>query len=362
MVNNKNRKMSQRIYLLLLTVLIAVKCYGQDTTYQPPQVGIAIVTADSIITMKVWGHHKMGQTGKEDTATLQDYWHLGSNTKAVTGVIAAKLVEQGKIKWTTPFFELFPTWKKDALPAYHNITLEQLLSHRAGIRAYTSGVEMLTVPKKEGTVADKRKAFSQYVLTQEPVNTENKFTYSNAGYSLAAAMLEKASDKTWEELVEDIINKQLKLHAGFGWPNLKDEHQPWGHWANMGKIMPVAGNIEYNLAMSEPAGDLKMTLPDYVRFIQLNLKGLKGDATYLKPATWQYLHSGVEGYAIGWSHVDQNGKQYSEHMGSAGTYLCYTLINVTSGKAIIIVTNEGTQKAQKYLMDTRNKIMAGTLR
>jgi len=311
--------------------------------------------------MRVWGHHKMGQKGKADTASLNDYWHLGSNTKALTGLIAARLVEQGRLSWDTRLLELFPEWEPDIVLAYNQVTLKNLLSHRAGIRPYTSGLEKMAVPKMEGSIAEKRTAFVKYVLTQQPIKTGLQFAYSNAGYAVAAAMLERATGKTWEQLVEEQINKPLNLNAGFGWPNLTDEHQPWGHWENMGKVLPVGPDVDYDLSLMEPAGDIKMTLPDYVKLIQANLKGLKGDESYLKKDTWQFLHSGVEGYAIGWSHQEKDGKQYSEHLGSAGTFLCYVLIDVTKGKACIVMTNEGTDEAQKYLMETRNKLIAGKL-
>ena len=54
------------------------------------------------------------------------------------------------------------------------------------------------IPPFKGTNPSKRKQFGQFVLTLEPakIDSTQKFVYSNAGYTLAALMVEKVTNKS----------------------------------------------------------------------------------------------------------------------------------------------------------------------
>ena len=137
--------------------------------YKIPQIAFAIVSVDSINEIQTLGFHKIESKKKEDEAKINDYFHLGSNTKAITGFICAYLVEQKKINWETKFFDLFPKWKKKSNKAFYNITLEDLLSHRARIQPFTSGNEYKKLPKFAGTKSEKRNCFVLYQKKKQSV-------------------------------------------------------------------------------------------------------------------------------------------------------------------------------------------------
>lgn len=325
---------------------------------QIPELGFAVVSADTILELKILGFNRIDLKNGHTEANISDYFHLGSNTKAITGFIAAYLVENNKIEWTTKFFDLFPCWKKQSNPAYYHITLADLLSHRARIQPYTSGLEYQQLPKFKGDKSDQRKQFSKYLLFQNPVkNSKKVYNYSNGGYSIAALMLEKVSGETWEKLTKQIMSK-ANLDVQFGWPNKLGLNQPYGHWIENDTLKPVSPSVDYNLALGEPAGDISMTLPDYARFIQLNLQGLSGRNNILKAGTYHFLHFGLEDYSIGWANVNNADKQLSEHSGSAGTFFSYALINKNKNLAYIIVANSatpGTQEGIFKLLDRLRK-------
>jgi D-alanyl-D-alanine carboxypeptidase len=141
--------MYQKPLLTIALLITYLTCNAQNiqiaeslrVKYGIPELAFAVLTADKVIEEQYLGYHKTGQTAKDDTARKTDYFHLGSNTKAITGFIAAYLVEKNKIKWSTKLFDIFPEWKKQANPAYYQVTLQDLLSHRAKIQPYTSGGE-----------------------------------------------------------------------------------------------------------------------------------------------------------------------------------------------------------------------------
>lgn len=335
--------------------------YGQKTSlfadsirkeYKIPELSYAVVNGSSTVELAALGKHSIGLP---DTATLNDRFHIGSNTKAMTAFMIAKYVEKGKLNWTTKFFDLFPDWKNTSKPAYWNITLQDLLSHKAGIQPF-QGENDPEIPVFKGTKAEKRKQFGQFVLTVEPVkpDVQNPFIYSNAGYTLATLMVEKATRKTWEQLVEKVFNKDLKLNVKLSWPENQKQKDTWGHSTNNDTLTPVASVNDYQLDYTEPAGDLNIKLTDYIKFIRLNLNGLEGRDNYLKAETYTFIHKGSKDYAMGWFNVYEKGKELSVHSGT-GAFTYFTVVHIDRQKLIayIIFTNAfnpGTQQGVRLLM------------
>lgn len=349
------RKISTIIFLSITTI-----SFGQKTTpfadsirkaYHIPEINYAVIDSKSTIEIAALGLHSIDL---KDTATLNDRFHIGSNTKAMTAFIIAKYVEKGKLQWTTKFFDIFPEWKSNSKPEYENITLQDLLSHKAGIQPF-QGEGDPQIPDFKGTNPEKRKQFGQFALTLDSMfpDEQNPFIYSNAGYTLATLMLEKVTGKSWEQLVNKVFNKDLKLDVKFSWPENQQNKDTWGHIYENGKLTPVSSTIDYHLNYTEPAGDLNIKLKDYIRFIQLNLQGLQGQNNYLKSETYKFIHKGIENYSLGWFNIYENGKELSTHSGTAGTY--YTLVHIDRLKntAYIIFTNsfnDNTQQGVRLLM------------
>ncbi|MDY3317616.1 serine hydrolase [Riemerella anatipestifer] len=321
------------------------------TKYDIPEMAFAVVTKDTILVQKVRGHHRITEKKGRPNASFEDLFHLGSNTKAITGFISAYLVEQGKIKWKTKFFDLFPKLKKSSNVKYHSITLEDLLCHRANVQPFTSGEEYSKLPKFKGTKQQKRTKFGEYVLRLSPIENKNTYNYSNAGYSIAAMMLEKVSGKSWEQLIEEVLKTKLEIDFRLGWPSRNAKNQPLGHWLEGGKQVEVLPNINYDLNLAEPAGDLSMNIHNYSKFIQLNIKGLSGERNILTPETYQYLHTSKKDYSIGWGNYQDKIQEISDHSGSDGTFFSYAQIDRKKHLGYIILVNSGTAEAQKGVFE-----------
>lgn len=80
-----------------------------QTLYQIPELSYAVVDDKRIFEIAAIGKHSVNLP---DTATLNDRFHIGSNTKAMTAFIIAKYVEMGKLQWTSRFFDIYPEWKE----------------------------------------------------------------------------------------------------------------------------------------------------------------------------------------------------------------------------------------------------------
>jgi len=349
----------------LLFIFVSVSIFAQDiirfadsirVAHNIPALGFAVIKSDTILLEKVIGVRQVNTT---DSVTSNDRFHLGSNTKAITSFIAGTLVKEGKIKWDTKLFELFPEWKSQSRKEYASITLQDLLSHRARIQPFTNGNEFTKLPVFEGTTSERRLAFSQWLLRQKPVKLKGKrYVYSNAGYAIAAAMLEKVSGKSWETLVTETLNSKLHIDPAFSWPNLVNTNQPWGHEKSTGIQKATPPEHPYKLdPMIASAGDINMTVHDYALFIQQNLKGLLGKESFLSQSTLEFIHYGSPEYAMGWGWGLQDGQHISTHDGSAGTFYCHTWIMREADLAIFVVANAADEKTIKGIYELREYLM-----
>lgn len=311
---------------LIFLASASVVCFGQNnvqfadsirTTSNIPELSYAVITGNSILEIRALGYHSIDLN---DEATINDRFHIGFNTKAMTAFMIAKYVEKEKLNWTTKFFDIYPEWKNDSKPEYYNITLQDLLSHRAFIQPF-QGFDDPVIPDFKGTTRQKREAFGKFVLKQEPVKSDSlhTFVYSNADYTLATLMLEKVTKKSWEKLVNKVFNNDLMLNVSLSWPENQKRKDTWGHSSENEKLTPIPSNTDFHLDYTEPAGDINIKLTDYIKFIQLNMQGLNDKDNYLKASTYRFIHNGIENYSLGCFNIYENGKELSTHSGTAGT-------------------------------------------
>lgn len=327
--------------------------------YKMPAMAAAIVRSDQI-EVAVSGERRLGS---RIAVQLEDRFHLGSTTKAFTAHWAGALVEAGLIKWETKVLDVFPHWKDDAFKTYHHITLSDLLCHRAYIKPFTGAQEIAQVPRFPGSAMEQRRAFAKWLMRQNPakIGAQDGYTYSNAGYSVAAAMLEKVSESSWETAVEADILEPLGITGVFGWPTDANPEQPFGHHS----IHPLDSNLRPVTARNmfpmpdflAPSGDLSLSVGDYTKFVQAHLKGLRGQDNLLTSKTYDYLHYGRENYAMGWTRLLKKGVHISTHDGSAGTFYSHTSILKEKDLAIVIFINASNVYAAKAVYSLKKRLM-----
>lgn len=355
---------------LILSLLILISSCKKDRNLKElaehlrkknniPGMAVAVIKADTILEMFTLGYRRHRHP---DKIQLDDLFHIGSNTKAMTSFVAARLVEQSLLDWSSRFIDLYPDWKNEIDSLHWDITLGDLLRHRAEIKPYWTEEEFDSldlIPIYSITKLDRRREFSKYVLNQAPTIPEHKdFRYSNAGYSVAAQMLEKASNLSWEQLLLKVFNEDLNLEIGFSWPNKIDKNQPWGHWTENGKLSACPPEDDYNIDYLEPGGDVHISLPNYCKYIQLNMQGLQGVDNYLSSSTYDLLLNDRKDtiYACGWANFIQDDHHYSWHAGSAGTFLAQTFIDKAESVAYIFLLNTNSPDAWEVLAELRKKM------
>lgn len=313
-----------------------------------PGLGAVTVSADGVVDRAVTG---VRAKGSEAAIELDDPWHLGSNGKAMTAVLAAVLVDKGLIDWDDAVTDHLSDLNVAIHADWRFATLTQLLTHCSGLPANVSRLKMISLA---GTDDDRdatadRRDYAEAVLDDPPLHEPgSRFVYSNAGYVVAGAMLEAASGEPFADLMRKHVFEPLGMtSAGTGPPGSADKlDSPRGHRPGLLGFGPVKpGALADNPPALTPAGRFHMTLADYGRFLAEVIRGNRGDGRLLDQAAHRFLvEPGCsDDYAKGWGVADGR----LAHAGSNTMWLVMARVDLEQGLAAAIASNDGRIDRQR---------------
>ena len=201
-----------------------------------PALAAAVFKEGVVISCGAVGTRR---AGREIPVTIEDRFHLGSDSKAFTSLLAGQFVEAGKLRWDSTLAEVFPEMKDKMDAEFAMITLEQLLSHSSGLADTPALLDLINRSYLQEGNMDEVRYWMVKEIAPKPLDHArgSKFDYSNLGYIIAGAILERLGGKTWEELVTERIIEPLGLKsAGFGpQASLGKTDAPLGHLMVDGK-------------------------------------------------------------------------------------------------------------------------------
>jgi D-alanyl-D-alanine carboxypeptidase len=132
-----------------------------------------------------------------------------------------------------------------------------------------------------------------------------------------------------------------RIHQ-YAWPNLTDPLAPCGHWFQSNQFHAEdAGTWLRPNAILYPAHDININLPDYIKFLQENLRGLQGKKTKLNQQSFEYLHFGLLDYSMGWHNGVLEDNSFSFHEGISLLFNCRAEILKEKNIGIIVMCNSG---------------------
>jgi CubicO group peptidase (beta-lactamase class C family) len=309
-----------------------------------PALAGAIVTSQGLDAVGAVGVRK---AGTDVHVTVDDQWHLGSDTKAMTATLLGVLVEQGKIRWDSTIGEVFPDIAPKLPPKIRAINLVQLLSHRAGLPHDFQWLLYVVYGNLRAQRLAVVKDLASVDLVADP---GTKFGYSNAGYVVAAAMAEKVGDDSWENLITRFVFQPLGMTSvGFGGAGTAGKiDQPWGHTAG-GVPFPFHGEMVDNLPVMAPAGCVHCSLSDWAKFVADQLRGARGEKSLLKPDTYKKLQTPAfdDDYALGWMLLKRSwaGGKTLYHAGTNTMNIAVVWLAPAKDVAFLACTNEGSDDA-----------------
>jgi CubicO group peptidase (beta-lactamase class C family) len=230
---------------------------------------------------------------------------------------------------------------------YKNATYLHLLSHRSGLPANIPLVAFAQFKRDNDDPRTERVAFSRMALEMAPAAAiERTLVYSNNGYVVAGAMMEKSTGASWETLVREHIFVPLALSsAGFGAPGVAGRiDEPVGHAKGLIGDKRVAHElgrgVTDNPAALGPAGRVHMAAADILRYLDAHRER---SALFLAAASWERLHTPPYGgsYALGWGL--RPGPSLW-HNGSNTLWYAEVVIDRSRGVSAFAAANDGFTK------------------
>lgn len=268
-------------------------------------------------------------------------WHLGSNTKAMTALLYAVLVDDGACEWGATLSELFPDI--DVHRDLATASVEELMAHAAGLTDQgINGMWLMARRMDHGSPAAQRQAFAREWLGRAPTAPRGRFAYANANYIVLGAAIERVMGMEWEEGLRRRVFAPLGIvRAGFGAPR---QRELWGRHSSGEKLVPAdPEGLADNPAVFGPAGTVHMAPAEYARLLSLYLRG---GAPLLRKKTLSSLLSPPSlnlRYAGGWGLVGGDAAlgRMLMHDGSNTLWYARALIDTAAGFAYAAGTNRG---------------------
>lgn len=303
--------------------------------------GVALVAQGGrVLLHKGYG---WADAGKQSPFRPDTAFDIGSVTKQFTAAAIVKLVEQGKVGFDDTLDRYFP----DVPPGKRAITVHQLLTHTSGLPdAVGDDYEKLT---KAGLLERAWRA----ELSSEPGKV---YRYSNVGYSVLAAVIERASGKGYEEFLRANLFLPAGMNrTGYVLPDWPKEHlargitrrgRDWGTpldhpWDKSGPYWNLLGNG----GMLSTAGDLYLWQRALERGTVL---GKDGAARMFTPHVKEGLISSTH-YGYGWSIAKSpRGTRVIEHNGGNGIFYANLQWFVDEKTLVVLASNDARHPAMRF--------------
>ena len=259
--------------------------------------GAALVARDGEIVLNDGYGMAIRSKGLENSAGT--VFSTGSITKQFTAAAIMKLEMQGRLHTHDALEKHLGGVPQDKA----GITLHHLLTHTAGVSA-SSGHDYDPVQRYEAVAA----------ILGEPLRSEpgEKFEYSNAGYTLLAAVIERVSGQPYEEFLREQLFAPVGMaHTGYRLPRWDDEVV--AHW--------YVGNIDNGAPLAKPYpywnlignGGLLSTTEDMYRWYL----ALRGDSVLSADAKVKLFTPNLSNYAYGWDVRETEHGALIEHNGGS---------------------------------------------
>lgn len=311
-----------------------------------PGVGIAFIDNGKIVYE---GGHGVKELGKPDPVDADTLFMAASNTKGMTTLLMAKLVDEGKVKWDDFVTKVYPKFKLGDAHTTEQVRIEHLICACTGM------------PRQDlPWLFEFRNATPAYSLEMlgkmQPTSGFGEvFQYSNlmaasagyvAGYlynpklELGAAYDEAMRKKIFEpmEMKSTTFDYERALKGNHASPHADDVN---------GKQMVASMDLNYSVYPHRPAGGVWTSAHDLIRYVQLELaKGKLPNGKILVSETnllarrKPYVKVGAYGsYGMGLQVENRWGTPVVFHGGSMLGFKSDILFLPEHGIGAVILTN-----------------------
>lgn len=290
--------------------------------------GVALIAKNGkVIFHKAYGWRNFETQSYNDTTTI---FPVLSITKSFTAIVILRLQEQKKLSVKDKLNKYLPDF-----PNADKITVEQLITHTSGIYNFTDDIG-----EEDSALVNHpvERQFMLNFLSGKPFaySPGEGFGYNNSGYYLAGIVIEKASGKSYEENVRELIFRPLNMqHSGFDFNNLREDAKAKGYQIFTADQKKPYTYIDSTVSYS--AGSIYSTTADMYKWTEAIAK-----EQLLSSASWKYAFKRkASDYGFGFRVNNFFGNDYIKHSGGypgfVSEFIYYPKENIT----IILLKNTG---------------------
>jgi CubicO group peptidase (beta-lactamase class C family) len=285
--------------------------------------------------------------------TTESVYSLGSITKQFTAAAILTLEMQGKLSTADPVGKYL-----DGVPADKAaITLHHLLTHSSGLESDFSPTDYEPVGREEYV----RRALQSKLLFKPGEGYE----YSNAGYSLLAAIVEKVSGQPYETYLTARVLKPAGMNeTGYKLPNWAPDRVARGYrdGEDWGTILQRIQDPAAPYWTLRGNGGLHTTLGDMLAWH----RALDTDAVLSKDARAKYFMPyvaegplGLSHYAYGWAvSKSPRGTTVVQHNGGNGIFVA-EFVRFPDEDAMLFLTSTNTDLTATPVVEVLERMLFG---
>ena len=217
--------------------------------------------------------------------TPNNLFDTGSITKSFTALILLQLQTEGKLSLQDPLGKWLPQYKQ-----WKDVTLRQLLNMTSSIPNYSADPEFDKKMSNDLSRVWSDEELLRYAHPEEPLKIDkNKlYEYCNSNYILAAMVIEKVTNDSFEnQLKLRIVNQKNDFNntyypAGPSGPEVEQailNKRVHGYFYD-NKTQKSEDTITNSLSWGAAAGAIVANTDDVVRWVQLLYHGTLIDSQY----------------------------------------------------------------------------------
>lgn len=262
-------------------------------------------------------------------------FNIGSMTKQFTAVAVLRLAEQGKLSFQDEITKYLPDYPVGG----QKITVENLLTHTAGIPA--SAPEAMTRLQGEKRLVTLQEIISTFKSRPLDFTPGTKWSYSNNGYMLLGAIIEKVSGVSYPEYLEKNLFGPAGMtatHFGDDYKIVKNRAASYIYSRAESQFLNAA-NDKVETAYS--AGAIQSTAEDLFRWNQTLLSNRLVKKESLAKAQTEYNLPDGKGtyYGYGWFIGNIQGSPIVEHGGNMGGFMSHAIYLPREDIYVVVLYN-----------------------
>jgi len=318
--------------------------------------GVVLVARDGVtIASKAAG---IANKATGAPISLDTRFNLGSMNKMFTAVAIAQLAQAKRLSFDDPISRHLPDYPNKEVA--DKVTIHQLLTHTSGMGMYWNE-KFMAQREKLLTVASHLPLFASDPLLFPP---GQKFQYSNSGYMVLGAIIEKVSGQDYYAYVQEHIYKPAGMtETGFYEPGKEIPNLAIGYSSMSpdGKPLEVAqDNTNSREVRGGPAGGGYSTVGDLVKF-HMALRSYKLlNEEYTRLVTTGKVDAGGPGgqYAYGFGNRVFDGKRIVGHNGGAPGIAANFDMYPELGYTVVLLMNSDPPAMMPVVTEIRQRIPA----